>query len=102
MNIPKTEQRVLHALAQGGAIHFERLPNGKVHAVRCFTRECHVLAGCDVPLSERLRKRRFLRSRRGGPYRMTRAGPEAVRAQFDSRRGRKSQGRGQFLAPDAR
>lgn len=85
MNISKHEQRVLHALAQGGAIHFERLPNGKVHKVFCVTRDGHVLTDCTLPLFDRLRKRGFIKSKQGRPYRATRAGITAVRAQLDNR-----------------
>ena len=85
MNISKNEQRVLHVLAQGGAILFERASNGKVYDVLCVTREGHVLANCSLPLFERLRKRRFIRSRSGRPYRITRLGVTSVRAQLDNR-----------------
>ncbi|MCR9088951.1 MAG: YjhX family toxin [Rhodobacteraceae bacterium] len=85
MNISKQEQRVLHALAQGGAIHFERAPNGKIHKVTCFNRDGHVLTDCTTTLVNRLKKRRFIRSSGGAPYRATRAGVQAVRAQLDNR-----------------
>ena len=85
MNISKNEQRVLHVLAQGGAILFERAPNGKVYDVCWVTREGYVLALCALPLFERLRKRRFIRSRAGRPYRITRLGLASVRAQLDNR-----------------
>jgi uncharacterized protein YjhX (UPF0386 family) len=85
MNISKHEQRVLHALAQGGAIHFERAANGKVTAVTCFTRDGHALEGCSLALFARLRKRRFIHSSGGRPYRVTRLGVRSVRAQVDNR-----------------
>ncbi|APZ54713.1 YjhX family toxin [Salipiger abyssi] len=85
MNISKHEQRVLHALAQGGAIQFERAENGKVFEVTCFTREGHVLTDCTLPVFDRLRKRRLIRSQGGRPYRITRAGLASVRAQLDNR-----------------
>jgi uncharacterized protein YjhX (UPF0386 family) len=85
MNISRHEQRVLHVLALGGAIRFERLPNGKVAEVTCFTREGHVLADCTLAIFERLRKRRLIRSTNGRPYRVTRAGIAAVRAELDQR-----------------
>lgn len=87
MNISKIEQRVLHVLAQGGAIHADRLPNGKVGEVTCFTRDGLVLADCSLSVFDRLRKRRFIRSQAGAPYRVTRAGVAAVRAQPDNRTG---------------
>ncbi len=85
MNISKFEQRVLHALAQGGSIHFERGPNGKVLSVVCFTRDGHVLTDCSLPLFERLKKRRFIRSKNGRPYQVTRLGVQSVRSQLDNR-----------------
>ncbi|MEP4197625.1 MAG: YjhX family toxin [Aliishimia sp.] len=85
MNISKHEQRVLHVLAQGGAIHFDRLSNGKIRNVSCFTRDGHVLADCSLRIFERLKKRRFIRSVNGKPYRVTRLGIASVRAQLDNR-----------------
>ncbi|KMW58856.1 hypothetical protein AIOL_003837 [Candidatus Rhodobacter oscarellae] len=85
MNISKREQRVLHALAQGGAIHFERTPNGKIRAVQCFTREGYVLLDCTLDVFTRLKKRRFIHSKNGRPYRATRLGVTCVRAQLDNR-----------------
>ncbi len=85
MNISKLEQRVLHALAQGGAIHFERATNGKVRDVTCFTREGYVLTDCSLGVFERLKKRRFIRSHGGRPYQVTRLGVQSVRSQLDNR-----------------
>lgn len=85
MNISKSEQRVLHVLSQGGAIRYERAPNGKVRSVTCVTREGHVLTTCTLPLFQRLRKRRFIHSRNGQPYRVTRFGLACVRSQLDNR-----------------
>lgn len=87
MNISKLEQRVLHVLAQGGAIGFDRAPNGKVVEITCFSRDGLVLADCSLDVFERLRKRRFIRSVGGAPYRVTREGVVAVRAQPDNRTG---------------
>ena len=72
-------------LAQGGAIHFDRAANGKVRQVRCFTRDGHVLADCTLTLFERLRKRRFIKSENGRPYRATRLGIRSVNPQYDNR-----------------
>jgi uncharacterized protein YjhX (UPF0386 family) len=85
MNISKHEQRVLHVLALGGAIHFHRAPNGKVTDVTCVTRDGHILTDCTLSVFERLRKRRFIRSTGGQPYRATKRGVMAVRAQLDNR-----------------
>lgn len=85
MNISKTEQRVLHVLAQGGAIHVERARNGKIHTVRCFNCDGHLLTACDTALVARLKKRRFIKSVGGHPYRVTQTGLRAVNAQLDNR-----------------
>lgn len=85
MNISKFEQRVLHVLAQGGQIRFDRADNGKVREVICFTRDGHVLADCTLPVFEKLKKRRFIRSQKSHPYRITRKGLKSVRAQLDNR-----------------
>lgn len=85
MNISKHEQRVLHVLAQGGAIHFERMTNGKIGEVSCFTRDGHVLADCSLELFHRLKKRRFIKSVNGQPYRATRLGIRSVNPQYDNR-----------------
>lgn len=85
MNISKSEQRVLHVLSQGGAIHYHRAPNGKVARVSCVTRDGHVLTTCTLSLFTRLRKRRFIHSANGRPYRITRLGLQSVRAQLDNR-----------------
>ncbi|WP_417455306.1 YjhX family toxin [Kiloniella sp.] len=85
MNISKYEQRVLHVLAQGGSIHYERGENGKVTKVTCYTRDGHVLADCNYRVFQRLRKRSFVKSQKGQPYRITRLGIRSVRSQLDNR-----------------
>ena len=85
MNISKHEQRVLHELALGGSIHHERCENGKIRGVTCYTRDGHVLTDCTLPVFLRLKKRRFIRSRNGQPYRVSRSGVQAVRAQLNQR-----------------
>ena len=59
MNISKYEQRVLHALAQGGRILYERAPNGRVTEL--------------------------IESRNSSPYRISERGRRNVRAQLDNR-----------------
>jgi uncharacterized protein len=85
LNISRFEQRVLHVLAQGGQIRYRRDAHGKIVEVDCFNRDGFRLADCSLAVFERLRKRRLIRSQEGQPYRITREGLAAVRAQLDNR-----------------
>ena len=86
MNISKYEQRVLHALAQGGCIRHRRCENsGRVIEAHCFTRDGYRLADCTMALFRRLKRRGLIASQKGQPYRVTRLGLSAVRAQLDNR-----------------
>ena len=85
MNLSKSEQRVLHALAQGGRIQHARDNHHRIAEVDCLTREGHRLAACDLDLFARLKKRRLIASMGGGPYRITPEGLAAVRAQANQR-----------------
>jgi hypothetical protein len=85
MNISKAEQRVLHALAQGGAIRHRRDAGGRVVEARCLTREGYGLTDGTLAVFHRLKRRGFIASHGGAPYRITRAGLRAVRAQLDNR-----------------
>ncbi|MEO1167111.1 MAG: YjhX family toxin [Pseudomonadota bacterium] len=90
MNISKYEQRTLHVLAQGGHIKHEHEnrcdgARGRITAITCFTRDGYVLSDCTMPVFRKLKKRRLIISRGGGPYRITRKGLDAVRPQLDNR-----------------
>ena len=85
MNISKAEQRTLHALAQGGRIDHFKDHRGDIIAVECITREGWLLVDCSLDTFRKLKKRHFILSRNGGPYRVTREGLEAVRAQANNR-----------------
>ncbi|SPF79322.1 hypothetical protein ALP8811_03263 [Aliiroseovarius pelagivivens] len=85
MNISRHEQRVLHELALGGSIHHERLENGKIHDVTCFTRDGFILTDCSLGIFQRLLKKRFIRSQNGAPYRVSALGIKSVRAQMNQR-----------------
>lgn len=85
MNISKDEQRVLHALAQGGVVLVKKDCRNKVFEINCVTREGWTLESCRHDIFVKLRSRRFIRSRNGGPYRITREGLVAVRAEFNQR-----------------
>jgi uncharacterized protein YjhX (UPF0386 family) len=85
MNISKFEQRTLHALARGGLIQVEKDDKGKICTVTCVTREGWVLTDCSLATFRRLGGRRLIASHAGSPYRITRDGLHAVRAQLDNR-----------------
>ena len=85
MNISKAEQRVLHVLAQGGMIRHRRNETGHIVEALCFTRDGYVLANTGLSLFNRLRRRGFIASHGGAPYRITQPGLRAVRAQLDKR-----------------
>ncbi len=79
MNVSKDEQRVLHALAQGGFIgHFRHIsPSGKHHKVvrvECVTRDGWLLSACNLVIFEKLRRKRLIASQEGRPYAITRKG----------------------------
>jgi uncharacterized protein len=85
LNISKTQQRILHALAQGGHIQHHRDDSGRLAQIDCLTREGWRLETCDLTLFRKLKARGFIASRHGGPYRITRDGLVAVRAQANNR-----------------
>jgi hypothetical protein len=86
VNISKYEQRVLHALAQGGRIVHRRDPEtGKIVEVDCFTRDGWRLGDCKPGVFKRLKRRRLIASNGGAPYRISREGLAAVRSQLDNR-----------------
>ena len=85
MNISKYEQRTLHALAQGGRINHRKNDVGHIVEIDCLNRDGWRLDDCTLAVFQRLRRRRLIKSENGGPYRITRAGLDAVRAQLDNR-----------------
>lgn len=84
MNISRCEQRVLHVLALGGRILHERNAGPKITTVTCVTREGMILADCDLIVFIRLRRKGLIESRVGSPYRISKRGRTAVRAQLDN------------------
>jgi len=85
LNISKPQQRILHALAQGGRIQHHRDANGRITHVDCLTREGFRLTACDLSLFTQLKHRRLIASREGGAYRISKEGLAAVRAQQNNR-----------------
>ncbi len=85
MDISREEQRVLHALAQGGAIHALKAPNGRIIAVECINREGWLMQQCTLSLFKKLKNKDAIASRDGLPYRITRRGLQLVRSEVDNR-----------------
>jgi uncharacterized protein YjhX (UPF0386 family) len=85
MNISRTEQRVLHLLAQGGHIRHRRGDDGRIVEALCFTRDGYVYAACDLAVFRKLKAKRLIASAGGAPYRVSRRGLAAVRAEVDNR-----------------
>jgi uncharacterized protein YjhX (UPF0386 family) len=85
VNISKSQQRTLHALAQGGRIVLERDENGGLIAAQCFNHAGWLLPDCTLVVFKALKRRRLIMSRGGGPYRITREGAVCLRSQADNR-----------------
>ena len=85
VNISKSQQRTLHALAQGGRILLERDDRGTPVAAECLTHTGWVLPDCTLDVFKALKRRRLIISRDGGPYRITREGALSLRSQGDNR-----------------
>jgi uncharacterized protein len=85
MNVSKYEQRVLHALAQGGSIIHRFDAKGRIMEVDCINRDGWRLYDCTLAVFRKLRAKRLIGSLCGGPYRVTREGLRAVRGQLNNR-----------------
>jgi len=85
LNVSKYEQRVLHALAQGGRIAYEKDGKGRIIEVLCVNREGWVLSDCTLAIFQKLRRRGLIASRDSRPYQIIRQGLSAVRSQLDNR-----------------
>ncbi|WP_337267455.1 YjhX family toxin [Oryzifoliimicrobium ureilyticus] len=85
MDISRTEQRILHLLAQGGRIELTRNDARKIEALKLFTREGWVFGGLDLITFRKLKQKRAIRSAAGQPYRITERGLELVRAEQNNR-----------------
>ena len=85
MDISRAEQRILHLLAQGGWIEFEKTDEGDIGDIFCRTRDGWLFSDIDLTLFRKLKRKKALASKGGGPYRITRRGLQLVRAQLDNR-----------------
>ena len=54
MDISRDEQRVLHALAQGGRIALLKTDAGKPTGLEFFNRDGWLMTGCTLPLFRKL------------------------------------------------
>jgi uncharacterized protein YjhX (UPF0386 family) len=85
MDISRDEQRVLHALAQGGRIAAIKDDHGRIVDFEFFNRDGWLIGGFTALLFRKLKAKRAIRSQRGQPYRITRRGLELVRSEVDNR-----------------
>jgi uncharacterized protein YjhX (UPF0386 family) len=85
LDISRDEQRVLHALAQGGRIALLKNEAGKVTGLEFFNREGWLMSNCSLVLFKKLKARKAIKSSGGQPYRITRRGLELVRSEYDNR-----------------
>ncbi|MCB1464763.1 MAG: YjhX family toxin [Nitratireductor sp.] len=83
MDISRAEQRILHLLAQGGRIEIVK-QNKQIVETACLTREGWHYPGLDIELFRKLKRKRSIASKGGGPYQITRRGLELVRSQLDN------------------
>jgi uncharacterized protein YjhX (UPF0386 family) len=84
MDISRSEQRVLHLLAQGGRIEIEK-DSKRITGIVCLTRDGWRYPDFDLGLFRKLKRKKAVSSSGGGPYRITRRGLELVRSQLDNR-----------------
>ncbi|MEO6013625.1 MAG: YjhX family toxin [Devosia sp.] len=85
MDISRDEQRVLHALAQGGLIKPLKTSNGRIAGLELFNRDGWRMPVIDLLLFRKLQRKKAIASREGQPYRITRRGLELVRSEVDNR-----------------
>ncbi len=85
MNISRDEQRVLHALAQGGNITPIKNPKGRIVSVQLHHRDGWIIPSFDLLLFKKLKRKKTIASQQSQPYRITRRGLELVRSELDNR-----------------
>ena len=84
MDISRDEQRVLHALAQGGMILPLKTANGRITGLELYNRDGWKMPEPPLLLFKKLQRKKAIKSEAGRPYRITRRGLELVRSQLDN------------------
>lgn len=85
MDISRDEQRVLHALAQGGYIQPLKSSNGRIDALELYNRDGWRMPMLTLLLFKKLQRKKAIKSQNGQPYRITKRGLELVRSEVDNR-----------------
>ena len=85
LDISRDEQRVLHALAQGGNIVALKDGRGRITGIECYNREGWRMTQVTRTHFNKLRRKKAIASQEGRPYRITRRGLELVRSEVDNR-----------------
>ena len=85
MDISRDEQRVLHALAQGGLIKPLKNTKGRIDGLELYNRDGWRMPFITLLLFKKLQRKKAIKSEGGQPYRITRRGLELVRSEFDNR-----------------
>eukprot|EP01035_Chromulina_nebulosa_P040769 gene40769-55112_t len=85
MDISRDEQRVLHALAQGGFIIPRKTSNGRIDSLELYNRDGWRMPMPTLLLFKKLQRKKAIKSEDGQPYRITRRGLELVRSEVDNR-----------------
>lgn len=85
LDISRDEQRVLHALAQGGNIVALKNDHGRITGIECFNRDGWLMPQVTLLLFKKLKRMKAIASEDGRPYRITRRGLELVRSEVDNR-----------------
>jgi uncharacterized protein len=85
MDISRNEQRVLHALAQGGHLFPIKDARGRIIGVELYNRDGWRAPDLPLLLFRKLKHKKAIASQESQPYRITRRGLELVRSEFDNR-----------------
>ena len=85
MDISRDEQRVLHALAQGGFIIPLKSANGRIETLELYNRDGWRMPLLSLLLFKKLQRKKAIKSQNGQPYRITKRGLELVRSELDNR-----------------